>query len=427
VDTTGSGVVEHCSRLIRCDTSTPDRGEADAAAYVRDVLAAAGLTCRWFEPEPRRVSLVTRLPGTDASLPPLVVHSHLDTVPAVPRDWTVDPFGGLVEDGYVWGRGAVDMKGMVAATLSVVERLAAAGRRPRRDIVLAFFADEESGGRLGAQYVTDTRPDLFAGCEQAIGEVGGFSHTFPSGDRAFLVATGEKGVLWAELDTSGTAGHGSMVHPDNAITVLSRAVLQLADQPFERRLTPAMASFTAGAAELLGTAPDDIEGMLDGLGPLARVIRAALQDTVNPTTLAAGYKVNVVPGTATATLDGRFLPGSERTFGALLRGVAGDRLQFREIFSGPALEVPTTGPLMSAICAAVQAEDPGAHVLPYLSTPFTDAKWLSRLGIDCYGFVPMLLPADLDFTALFHGVDERVPTESLEFCVRTLERLLLAY
>ena len=134
-----------------------------------------------------------------------------------------------------------------------------------------------------------------------------------------------------------------------------------------------------------------------------------------------------MPGTATATLDGRFLPGSEATFRALLRGVAGDRLRFREIFSGPALQVPTTGPLMSVICAAVQAEDPGAHVLPYLSTPFTDAKWLSRLGIDCYGFVPMLLPADLDFTALFHGVDERVPTASLEFCVRTLEQLLLAY
>ena len=424
---TGSGVVEHCSNLLQLDTSDPVRGEAEAADYVRDSLAAVGLSCERFEPAPRRVSLVTRLQGTDPALSPLLLHCHLDTVPAVPTDWTVDPFSGLIQDGYVWGRGAVDMKGMVAAILTVVERLAGTGTKPRRDLVLAFFADEESGGLLGARHVVEARPDLFAGCRQAIGEVGGFSQTMPSGERAYLVATGEKGFLWAELQATGTAGHASMIHPDNAIASLARSVLALADHTFAHDVTPAMAVLLERSAGLVAATPGDIEAILAGFGPLARVIRAALQDTINPTTISAGYKTNVVPGKASATVDGRFLPGHGPAFFELIHRIAGPDVTVRELLSGPALQAPLESDLMSAISGVLTAEDPGSHILPYISTPFTDAKWLSRLGIDCYGFMPMRLPADLDFTSLFHGVDERVPIAALEFCVSALQRLVMTY
>jgi acetylornithine deacetylase/succinyl-diaminopimelate desuccinylase-like protein len=420
-------VVGLCSDLLKINTSNPTHGERAAAEYVAAALSEVGISCEWFEPEPQRTSIVARLPGSDRTLPPLLVHAHLDVVPAVAEDWSVDPFGGLVEDGYVWGRGAVDMKGMVAAMVAVARSYRADGLLPHRDIVMAFFADEEAGGRFGAEHVVGTRPDLFAGCEDAIGEVGGFSHRLSPDRRCYLVSTAEKGALWARLDASGRAGHGSMLNDDNAVSAVCQAVSRIAEHDFPREVSPTVRLFLDRVAELLGVPGGDIDDLMDRLGPLAKMIRASTQDTCNPTSISGGYKANVVPSRAAATVDGRFLPGHEDAFARELHRLAGDRVSVETIFQGPAVESPWDVPLVEHMQRALQREDPEAVIVPYMSTAFTDAKWISRLGIRCYGFSPLLLPDDLDFTALFHGVDERVPVSALHFSVAVLRNLFDEY
>jgi acetylornithine deacetylase/succinyl-diaminopimelate desuccinylase-like protein len=419
--------VSFCSDLIRINTSNPTHPESEAAAYVEAALLEVGIVCERFEPAPGRVSLVARIPGREASLSPLLIHTHLDTVPADPADWTVDPFAGLVQDGYVWGRGAVDMKGMVGAVVAVVRELARSGRPPRRDLVLAFFADEEAGGEWGAGYVTRTRPDLFAGCEDAIGEIGGFSYRVSADQRCYLVSAAEKGVLWAQLHATGRPGHGSMINDDNAVSAVCEAVARIAGHEFAESPTPTVQLFLDDMADLLGLSNEPRDALLDKLGPLSRMIRASLRDTLNPTTISGGYKVNVIPGRASATVDGRFLPGHEQALRDALHELAGDRLSVEEIFTGAAVESPWDVPLVAAISRALRREDDTATVVPYMGTAFTDAKWLSGLGIRCYGFCPLLLPDDLDFTALFHGPDERVPVAALEFCASVLHHLLHDY
>ena len=422
-----SEAVSFCSDLIRINTSNPTHPESEAAAYVESALLEAGITCERFEPAPGRVSLVARIAGREGSLPPLLIHTHLDTVPADPDDWTVDPFAGLVQDGYVWGRGAVDMKGMVGAVIAVARELARSGRPPRRDLILAFFADEEAGGEWGAGYVTRTRPDLFARCEDAIGEVGGFSYHVSAEQRCYLVSTAEKGVLWARLHATGRPGHGSMINDDNAVSAVCDGVSRIARHEFAESATPTVQMFLDGVADLLGLSGEPRDALLDKLGPLSRMIRASLRDTLNPTTITGGYKVNVIPGRASATVDGRFLPGHEQALREALHELAGDRLTVEELFAGAAVESPWEVPLVDAISRALRREDNTAMVLPYMGTAFTDAKWLSALGIRCYGFCPLLLPDDLDFTALFHGPDERVPVAALEFCASVLHHLIDDY
>lgn len=420
-------VVGLAQQLLRIDTSNPGGAEKPAAELVADVLADLGAAVHWFEPEPGRCSLVSRIRGVDPTLPALLIHAHLDVVPAIAGDWSHDPFGGDLQDGYLWGRGAVDMKGMVAMTLTALSRLARAGQAPRRDVVLAFFADEEAGGELGAGHVTRTRPDLFADCRDAIGEVGGFSHTLGDTARAYFVSTAEKGVWWARLIADGRAGHGSMINPDNPVALLAHAVSRVAGYDGPTQLTETTAAMFDRLRHLLGAEDASDDDLLDRLGPLHRMVNAGLRNTVNPTQLQAGYKTNVVPGVATGTIDARFLPGDEERLRAELCDLAGERIRVENIYRGAAVEARIESSLLDAIGAALRSEDETAAVLPYMSTAFTDAKWLSPLGINCYGFAPMLLPDELDFTALFHGVDERVPVSALHFGVSVLAELLRSY
>jgi acetylornithine deacetylase/succinyl-diaminopimelate desuccinylase-like protein len=422
-----SNVVQMCSDLIAINTSNPTHPEAPAADYVSAVLSGCGIESERFEAAPGRVSVVGRVQGVDPTLPPLLVHCHLDVVPAVASDWSVDPFSGLVEDGYVWGRGAVDMKGMVAAVLSVVTAYHDAGRKPRRDLVLAFFADEEGGGEYGAGFVTQQHAEAFAGCEEAIGEVGGFSHRLSDTCRFYLVSTAEKGVYWARLRASGNAGHGSMLNESNAVSILATAVARVAKHEFRYGSNSSVERFLDEARSALGTPEASADQILDRIGPLARMIRATLQDTANPTTLSAGYKTNVIPSIAEATVDCRFLPGHQEQCQADLREVAGDEIAIETEFLADAVEVPWNVPLLDSMQAALRRFDPAARVVPYMSSAFTDAKWLTKLGIRCYGFCPLLLPDDLDFSALFHAVDERVPVKSLEFAVKVLDRFFETY
>ncbi len=423
-------VVDLCAELIRIDTSNygdhSGPGERAAAEYVAEKLAEVGLEPRIFESYPGRASTVARIEGEDPSRPALLIHGHLDVVPANAADWTRDPFGGEVADGCVWGRGAVDMKDMDAMTLAVVRDRLRSGRKPPRDVVLAFLADEEAGGLFGARHLVNEHPDLFEGVTEAIGEVGGFSFTVNENLRLYLIETAEKGMHWMRLTVDGTAGHGSMANKDNAITELSEAVARLGRHEFPVRLTKSVRGFLDELSDALGVEldPEDMDATLAKLNGIAKMIGTTLRNTAQPTMLGAGYKVNVIPGQATAHVDGRFLPGYEEEFLADLDRILGPRVRRETLHSDKALETGFDGSLVEAMQAALKAEDPIARAVPYMLSGGTDAKSFDDLGVRCFGFAPLQLPPELDFAGMFHGVDERVPVDGLRFGVRVLDRFL---
>jgi acetylornithine deacetylase/succinyl-diaminopimelate desuccinylase-like protein len=424
-------VVDLCRDLLRIDTTNTgdtatSAGERVAAEYVAGKLAEVGLVPEIRESEPGRTSVVARFEGSDPGRGGLLVHGHLDVVPAEPGEWSVHPFAGEIRDGYLWGRGAVDMKDFDAMVLAVVRDWRRRGVRPPRDLVLAFTADEEAGSDLGARYLVRNHPDLLAGCTEAIGEVGGFSYTVGDDLRLYLIATAEKGVDWLRLRTRGRPGHGSMVHEDNAVTALCEAVVRVGHHRFPIEVSPTVRAFLEQISELLHIEldPDDPETAVAKLGPIARLIGATIRNTANPTRLAAGYKDNVIPSSATATIDCRTLPGHTDRFLDQLRAVVGEEVEIEYIQRQPGIETTFDGPLVDAMAAALRAEDPGARAVPYMLSAGTDAKAFAALGIRCFGFTPLRLPPELNFAALFHGIDERVPLDGLQFGVRVLDRFL---
>ncbi|MEU9991225.1 M20/M25/M40 family metallo-hydrolase [Streptomyces sp. NPDC048045] len=423
-------VVDLCRELIRFDTSNygdhSGPGERKAAEYVAEKLAEVGLEPKIFESHPGRASTVARIAGEDPSRPALLIHGHLDVVPANADDWTHHPFSGEVADGCVWGRGAVDMKDMDAMTLAVVRDRLRSGRRPPRDVVVAFLADEEAGGTYGARHLVDRHPDLFEGVTEAISEVGGFSFTVNEQRRLYLIETAQKGMHWMKLTVAGTAGHGSMIHRDNAITELSEAVARVGRHKFPVRVTKTTRAFLDELGDALGTEldPEDMEATLAKLGGIAKLIGASLSNTANPTQLNAGYKVNVIPGEATAHIDGRFLPGHEEEFLADLDRLLGPNIRREDVHADKAIETTFDGALVEAMQSSLLAEDPTAKAIPFTLSAGTDAKSFDDLGIRGFGFVPLKLPPELDFAGMFHGVDERVPVDGLKFGVRVLDRFI---
>jgi acetylornithine deacetylase/succinyl-diaminopimelate desuccinylase-like protein len=292
--------------------------------------------------------------------------------------------------------------------------------------VLLFLPDEEAGGTHGSHWLVDHRPEIFHGVTEAVGEVGGFSMTVRDDLRLYLVQTAEKGIQWMRLRAGGRAGHGSMLNDDNAVTALCEAVARLGRHRFPVVITPTVRAFVDALGESVGVEFDtsDTAALLAQLGPLATFVGASFHNTANPTMLGAGYKVNVIPGEATAHVDGRFLPGQEEIFLAELDAILGEAITRETLISDIALETSFDGPTVDAMAAALRAEDPYARAVPYTMSGGTDAKAFSTLGIRCFGFVPLLLPPTLDFGALFHGVDERVPTSALRFGTRVLDRFL---
>jgi acetylornithine deacetylase/succinyl-diaminopimelate desuccinylase-like protein len=420
-------VVDICRDLIRMDTTNygdgSGPGERKAAEHVAALLDEVGIDAELFEGAPGRSNVVARWGGTTGD--PLLLHGHLDVVPANADDWAVHPFSGEVKDGYLWGRGAVDMKDFDAMLLSVVRARAVAGAVPERPMVLCFTADEEAGGHQGAEQIVLQRPDLIEGCTEGIGEVGGFSATV-RGRRLYLIEAAEKGMAWMRLTAHGNAGHGSMRHPDNAVTRLAEAVARIGRHEWPVRLTPSMRVLLSAVGELAGieATPENAEALVEEFGSAARMLGAVIRSTTNPTMLQAGYKVNVVPGEATAHVDGRFLPGYEDEFFDTLAELVGEGIDIDYVSRQHGLETTFDGALVDAMTASLLEEDPDAVVAPYLMSGGTDAKHWKKLGVRCFGFAPLRLPADLDFTALFHGVDERVPTDALEFGARVFDRFL---
>ncbi len=424
-------VVELASQLIAIDTTNTGEpegtvGEREATEYVAGKLTEVGYEVEVLDSgAPGRSNVFCRLPGADRERGALLVHGHLDVVPAEPAEWSVHPFSGAVQDGYVWGRGAVDMKDMDAMMIAVARRFKRDGVVPPRDLVFGFIADEEAGGALGAQWLVENRPDLFEGCTEAVGEVGGFSLTVNE-QRMYLIEAAEKGLGWMRLRARGVPGHGSVPNDENAIVRLAEAISRIAAHKWPREFIPAVRTLLDGLSEITGTSwsDEDLDELLEHLGGAQGFVRGTLQDTSNVTMLDAGYKHNVIPQHASANVDCRFLPGHEDELLATVRDLAGEHVDVEVLHRDIALDAPFEGDLVEAMVAALRTEDPDADVLPYCLSGGTDNKALSLLGVTGYGFAPLRLPADLDFAPMFHGIDERVPVESLHFGTRVLLRLL---
>jgi acetylornithine deacetylase/succinyl-diaminopimelate desuccinylase-like protein len=422
-------VVKICQDLIRIPSVNFGEGKGDekaVAEYIVASLAEVGIASEIFESAPNRCNVIARLPGSDTSRPGLVLHGHIDVVPANAADWSVDPFAAEIRDGMIWGRGAVDMKNMDAMILAIVRKWARTGYKPPRDIVLAFFADEEAGMTFGSRWMAAQHPEVFAGCSEAISEVGGFSVTVADGKRLYFVEAAQKGIHWMKLTAQGRAGHGSMMNDENAITSLTEAVAKIGRYEWPQRYTKTVKILFSKIAQATGKKYDesDLRPLLSEIGPTARMIGATLQNTANPTMLEAGYKANVIPGSASAVIDGRFLPGYEDELNKTIKEIIGPDISIETISRDIALEIDFEGDLVEAMCNAITTFDPEGIPVPYLMSGGTDNKALSELGIVGYGFSPLQLPADLDFMALFHGVDERVPISGLEFGVKVLENFL---
>lgn len=425
--------VRFTSELIRIDTTNRGGGdcaERPAAEYVAERLGEVDIDATLLERDPGRTNVVARIEGTDPSAPALLVHGHLDVVPAEPADWSVHPFSGEVRDGVVWGRGAIDMKNMDAMVLAVVRAWARAGVRPRRDIVLAFTADEEDSAEAGSGFLADEHPEFFEGCTEGISESGAFTFHAGNGTRLYPIAAGERGTAWLKLTARGRAGHGSKVNRDNAVSRLAAAVARIGEHRWPVRLTPTVKAALTEIAALRGLKTDvdaadfDIDALLAELGPAAALIEPTVRNSANPTVMEAGYKVNVIPGSATAYVDGRIVPGGEEEFHATLDRLTGPHVDWEFHHRSVALQAPVDSPVFAAMRAAVEHFDPGAHAVPYCMSGGTDAKQFTRLGIAGYGFSPLRLPEGFDYQALYHAVDERVPVDALHFGVRVLDHFL---
>ena len=430
INTLEENVVKICADLIKIDTTNfgnnESVGESIAAEYVSEFLNSLKIENKIVGPDNKRCSVLARIQGTNKELSDLVLHGHLDVVPVEKEKWSKDAFAAIIEKDLLWGRGAVDMKNGNAMILGSIAHLIKEGWKPKRNITIAMFADEEAGGKYGSHYVVNNHGEYFDNASEAVGEVGGFSHTLSNGVRLYLIETAQKGIAWMKLTAKGTAGHGSMINSDNAISKISSAINSLTNHKFPITLRDAVLQLLLETAHATNQQfdPKDPEKIILQLGTLAKLVSATTKNTVNPTMLNAGYKVNVIPGEASAYVDGRFLPGNQESFLNEIKTIVGEEIDVQAETFDVALEAPFENDLVSKMIMSLEKEDPLAKVVPYMLSGGTDAKAMSKFGIKAYGFTPLMLPNDLDFTSLFHGHDERIPIDSLKFGARTMYRFL---
>lgn len=420
----------HFQALLRMDTSNPPGNEIQVARYVEGVLRKEGIESSVIESAPGRGNIVARLKGS-GSAGSLILTSHFDVVPAEAGKWSHPPFSGEIADGFVWGRGAVDMKNMTAYTLMTMLLLKRSGAKLKRDVVFVGVADEEAGCEYGMQFLVEKHPELLE-AEYALNEVGGFT-LHVGGSRLYPVQVAEKGFVWLKLTAKGDPGHGSIPHDNNAVVKLSEALKRIGERPFPLHVTPEARQFISAIASHLPFPRSLVLGLT--MNPMfsdfvlrkvipdkdqANVFHACLHNTVSPTQLSAGQKVNVIPSEAQALLDCRIVPGQTvESFLTELRAVIGNDMEIEIIKSALPAITPLDTPLYSMIKEVVEEQDPGSKVVPYLVVGFTDAKQLERLGIKTYGFSPVKFPPDLLFSKLFHGHNERIPLDGFQWGLKT--------
>lgn len=415
--------------LLRIDTTNPPGNEIVACRYLERILAAEGVKSEIIEPKPTRGNLLARLPGSGKG-GPLLLTAHLDVVLAEPAKWLEPPFSAVEKDGYIWGRGAIDMKHMAIYNLATFLGLKRLGLRLARDVILCFVADEEAGCAEGMQYLCEMHPEKVR-ADYALNEVGGFT-IHAGGKRLYPIQVAEKGFVWLKLTVRGDPGHGSMPHKRNAVARLARVVERLDKKLLPLHVSDVVAAFIAELAKASGFPASLI--LRGALNPLlsdlilqrvvpdeqAKVLRASLHNTVNPTGLIAGDKVNVIPSEATVVLDCRTLPGSTpESLLAELRELIGQEFDVQILRAGPPSTAPLDTPMYQKLVEVLERRDPGSKAVPYLTVGFTDSKWLEPLGVKAYGFSPLKLPSDLPFAAMFHGHNERLPVEGFRWGLRT--------
>ena len=444
----GAEAARFAADLIRIDTTNRGGGDArerPAAEYVAARLAEAGLEPVLLESAPGRANVVARIGGDGAQQGAqpgaqqgaLLLHGHLDVVPADPAAWSVHPFSGEIRDGVLWGRGAVDMKNADAVLLALAREWARSGRRPYRDIVLAFTADEEDTAEFGARWLVERHPGLFEGCTEAVGESGAFTFHAGPGRRLYPIASAERGTAWLKLTARGRAGHGSKPNEANAVTRLAAAVARIGAYRWPVRLIPVVRAAVEAIAASAGTRLPDAalagdlpaEELLALLGPAGALVAGTVRNSANPTMLTAGYKINVIPGEAVGYVDGRVLPGCEDEFASTLDELTqwgGADVSWEYAHAETPLAAPLDAAVTARMARALLAEDPGSVIVPYCMSGGTDAKQFSRLGMTCYGFTPLVLPEGYDYYAMFHGTDERIPMSALESSVRIMDQFLTA-
>jgi acetylornithine deacetylase/succinyl-diaminopimelate desuccinylase-like protein len=404
--------LNHLQALIRLDTTNPPGNERIAADYLARALSHEGIEPVLIEPAPLRTSLIARIEGRDHSKAALMLSSHTDVVPVEASRWTRAPFAAELADGYIWGRGAIDMKSKCAMDLMLVLALKRSGALGERDLILAAVADEEAGSELGARHLVENHPELVrAGF--VLNETGAF--TLFIGERRFYpIQVAEKGFVTVKLTVTSSPGHGSMPRPDTAIAWMADLITRLTRTPMRRRLIP-----------LIRTTLNELGIVPEKAPPLFRPMMA---NTVSPTIVRAGYKDNVIPGEATVILDGRTLPGDdEQTFLRELREIVGPEPTLEIIKSAPPAEASFDTPLFRLLRSRTEAADPGARAIPWMLPGATDSKFYTQLGATCYGFAPVRLDPKTPFGALYHGNDERMPIEGLLWGLRLYADVVLTF
>ncbi len=398
--------------LVRLDTSNPPGNERLVADYLAARLEAAGIDAACVEAAPGRTNLIARLRGHRPELPPLMLASHTDVVPAEPQRWTRAPFGAEIADGCVWGRGAIDMKAKCAMDLALLIALRRAGLVGDRDVIVAATADEESGSQFGAQFLVERHPELVrAGF--VLNEVGGFT-MYLGGRRFYPIQIAEKGFVTVRMTVAAAPGHGSIPRPTTAITRMAELITRIAHAQMRVQVTPPLRRTFAA----LGLTRDTATALF----------RPMLSNTVTPTIVSAGYKDNVIPGEASVILDGRTLPGEDvASFLAELRSIVGQEPTLEVLKSAPASESSIDTPLYRLIAARIEAADPGAAAVPWMLPGATDSKFYTRLGAACYGFSPVKLGPMTPFGSLYHGNDERLPIDGFYWGLKLYTEVVLSF
>jgi len=435
----GKEAAELLSHLIKIDTSNPPGNELEAAEFLAGELEREGLECEVLESEPGRGNLIARIEGSGEK-PSLLLLSHLDVVPAKAEEWSVPPFSGLIKDGYIWGRGALDCKGLAVAEAMVMKLIKREGLKLRGDLIYAATADEEMGGSKGVGWLVEHHLDKIR-AEYVINEGGGFSIPL-EGRRIYTVQTAEKGVIWLRIKAKGRPGHGSIPgFADNAVQRMARVIEALGRHRSRIRATPTVKRFIEGLAAERGglqrllsrllmnplLADRILDRMAERDRAMAENLRAMLRNTIAPTIIKGGVKENIIPSECEAVFDCRILPGeTKETLLAEIKGVlskAGidlDKLEFEYLQTSEPTESPMDTTLYRAIEETMEELDPGSRVIPLMVTGGTDSRYLRRAGCICYGFFPIKVEEPSKLLSMVHGVDERISVENLIFSIKAL-------
>ena len=424
-------VVELLQELIRFDTTNPPGNERACIEFVRAQLEDAGCETQVYATDPERPNLVSRIAGGPA--PPLLLQGHVDVVTTGGQSWTRPPFEGLIEDGYLWGRGALDMKGGVAMLVNAFLRAKREHVELPGDLVLVVLSDEEAGGDLGARFLAQEHPELFEGMRYALGEFGGASLHL-GGRRFYPIQVAEKQICWLKATVRGPGGHGAMVQRGGTLARLGRLLSDLDRKRLPVHVTPVVRDFVERVAAELPRKealvlrsllkPRFTDTALRLLGERGATLEPMLRNTVNATIVRGGAKINVVPSAIELELDGRALPG----FGpdeliAEVQALVGEDVELELVRHDPGPAAPDLG-LFETLAGVIRELDPEGIPVPLLQIGVTDGRFFSRVGVQTYGFLPMRLPDDFRFEKLIHAADERIPVEALEFGAEAVWRAI---